>query len=113
MFPSTKLIAVVAVLAAAPAAAPAADQAAVPAPQLHEGDSWAFEETIEHGPGFVEHHKDLRIQSVDSDTMLVGVRLDGAPANFQDHLLGSDWSQRRTIDGKDVVTGRPFSFPLA
>ena len=31
--------------------------------------------------------------------MVVGVKPDGAPVNYQDHIVGLDWSQRLLADG--------------
>ena len=101
-------------VAALPVAARAAEPAEVAAPQLHEGDSWVFDRTLERGTtGFMRGRKDVRIESIDADGMVVGVKPDGAPVNFQDHLEGTDWSKRRNVDGKEVVIGRPFAFPLS
>jgi hypothetical protein len=44
--------------------------------------------------------------------MLVGIKLDGAPTAFQDHMTGLDWSQTRLLDGKQTVSTRPLAFPL-
>ena len=90
-----------------------AEAGSVPAPTLQVGDSWVYDQTHEAGQtGFAEQRVDLAIDRVSSDTMLVGIKRDGAPTAFQDHISGLDWSQRRMVDGKETVTGRPFSFPL-
>lgn len=85
----------------------------VPAPDIKPGDTWLFDRATERGTsGFADQHLDLKVERVDGDTMVVGIKLDGAPVDFQDHLLGSDWSERRMIDGQQTTTGRPLSFPL-
>jgi hypothetical protein len=86
----------------------------IAAPALHAGDSWVFDRTREQGTsGFGRQRLDLKIDRVDSDMMVVGVKPDGAPTDYQEHMTGLDWSQRRIIDGKETTTGRPFSFPMA
>jgi hypothetical protein len=85
----------------------------IAAPALHAGDSWVFDRTREQGTsGFARQRLDLKIDRVDSDMMVVGVKLDGAPTDYQEHMTGLDWSQRRIIDGKEATAGRPFSFPM-
>jgi hypothetical protein len=92
----------------------AAEPAAVPAPNLRPGDSWVYERTIERGTSnFTSQRFDFKIEHVGDDSMVIGIKLDGSPTDFEDHVVGTDWSQRRIIDGKQTVTGRPFSFPLA
>jgi hypothetical protein len=113
MLRSTSLL-LAAALAATPAGVHAADPAVVPPPQMRPGDSWVFDQTFERGTaGFSQNRQDLRVESVDSDAMVVGVKPEGSPTNYEDHVLGLDWSKRRNFDGKDVVTTRPFAFPLA
>jgi hypothetical protein len=113
MYLSTRLL-LAAALSVAPAVAQAAEPAVVPAPQMRAGDSWVFDRTIERGTaGFGRGRKAMKVESVDGDTMIVGVKPDGSPMNFQDVLMGTDWSKRRNIEGKDVVTARPFAFPLS
>jgi hypothetical protein len=86
---------------------------AVAAPTLSTGDSWVYDRRFERGTnGFADRRVVLRIDRVDDDQMLVGIKQDGAPGNFQDHMTGLDWSIRRIIDGKQTVTARPFAFPL-
>jgi hypothetical protein len=100
-------------LGAAPAAALAADPASVSAPTLQPGDSWVYDRTHEQGAnGFARQRIDLVIERVATDTLVVGIKTDGAPGAFEDHISGPDWSQRRIVDGQETVTGRPFSFPL-
>jgi len=100
--------------ALAPFAAPAGDASSVPAPALKAGDSWVFDQTLQKGQnGFGQARLDLTIERLDGDTILVGIKRDGAPTAFEDHRLGPDWSQRRIVDGQETVTTRPFNFPMA
>ncbi|MBV8594396.1 MAG: hypothetical protein JOZ27_08865, partial [Caulobacteraceae bacterium] len=102
------------VLALSPALAIAADSTSIPAPQMREGDAWVFDRTNERGTsGFSQGRQAMRIERVESDTMVLGVKPEGAPTDFQDQVLGLDWSKRRLIMGKEVVTARPFAFPLS
>jgi len=105
--------AVAAGLALVSAQALAAEPSTMPAPSLKPGDSWVFDRAIERGTSsYTSQRFDFRVEHVGADTMIVGIKLDGSPVDFEDHAMGSDWSQRRMIDGKQTVTGRPFSFPL-
>jgi hypothetical protein len=45
--------------------------------------------------------------------MLVGLKPDGSPTAYQDHEVGTDWSQRRLVDGQGTVTTRPLTFPMS
>jgi hypothetical protein len=100
-------------LALLPAAALAADPSSLPAPDLKPGDSWVFDRAFERGTsGFLDRRVDLKIERVGADSMIVGIKPDGAPTAFEDHIVGSDWSQRRLINGEQTTIGRPLSFPL-
>lgn len=99
--------------AISPTSALAADPASVPAPAVQPGDTWVYDRTHEQGTnGFSQQRIDLTIDRIDSETMLVGLKVDGAPSAFMDHITGLDWSQRRMVEGRETVTGRPFFFPL-
>jgi hypothetical protein len=100
-------------LAVLPTRILAADPA-VSAPDLKPGDTWIFDRSIERGTsGYLDQHFDLKIERVDADSMVVGIKVDGSPVDFQDHVVGLDWSQRRMVDGQQTATTRPLSFPLA
>ena len=45
--------------------------------------------------------------------MLVGMKRDGAPMAYEDHVLGSDWSIRHVMNGQDAPTAKPFTFPMS
>lgn len=95
-------------------AAPASPGASVPAPTFKVGDSWVYDETTEKGAnGFGQRRLDYVIERLEGDTMLVGIKADGSPTAFQDHEVGTDWSQRRLVDGQDAVTTRPLTFPMS
>ena len=36
----------------------------------------------------------------------------GAPGGAEEHLMGRDWSLMENLDGREVTTGRPVTFPL-
>jgi len=84
-----------------------------PAPTFQPGDTWVFDRTHEQGAnGYTDERIDLKIESLNSDSMVVGIKADGAPQGFEDHIFGLDWSQSRTFDEKPTIIGRPFSFPM-
>ncbi len=85
----------------------------VPAPNFRPGDSWLFDETVERGvSGFSETRYDLKVERVDDGSMVIGIKRDGAPSDYQDHVDGLDWSLRHLVDGREEVTARPYAFPL-
>ncbi len=86
----------------------------VVAPTFGTGDSWVFDQTVEKGAaGFGETRLDMMVDRVGDDgTMVVGLKRDGAPTAYEDHQVGTDWSQRRVIDGEAQRTTRPFAFPM-
>jgi hypothetical protein len=86
----------------------------ISAPTFQQGDTWVFDRAHEQGSaGYKDERIDLKIESVNSDSMSVGYKPDGAPQDFQDHLMGLDWSQSRVFDEKSTITSRPFSFPMS
>src|ERR1700748_3598445 len=87
---------------------------AIPAPSMRAGDSWVFDQTAEKGQtGFSDDRVDVAVERVDGDTMLVGLKRDGAPTGYVDSIVGADWSRRLLLNGQETVTNRPFAFPLA
>ena len=100
-------------LIVAASAAVAADPPSVPAPDLKAGDAWTYDHSFERGTGgFTEQRVDYKVEHVGADTMVVGLKLHGSPVDFEDHIMGPDWSQRRVYNGKQTVIGQPFAFPL-
>jgi hypothetical protein len=100
-------------IAVFPQAALASVPSSVAAPDLKPGDTWVFDRSMERGTSaFSDRHIDLKVEHVGVDTMVVGIKPDGSPNDFEDHVMGADWSQRRLIDGNQTTTGRPLAFPL-
>lgn len=99
--------------ARAAAAAHSPDPASVSTPVFHVGDAWVFDRSHEKGKtGFTQERVLEQVERVGPDTMLLGVKLDGAPGAFEDHMVGLDLSQRRIVDGESKVSDRFFSFPM-
>ena len=60
-------------------AAVAADPPTVPAPELKAGDTWILQETAERGPtGFKRSREEHTVVRVNSDTVVVGLKVEGA-----------------------------------
>ena len=96
------------------ASANPADPFSVPAPQLNAGDLWILEQTRDRGRnGFLRQRLDLTIERVGSDNMVVGIKPDGAPSDYVDHIAELDWSQKKIFNGKETRIGHLFSFPLS
>ena len=90
-----------------------AEPPVVTGPAFETGDTWVFDQTDQRGAsGFGQQRIDLSIERTDADTMLVGVKRDGAPTAFEDHIVGQDWSQRHIVDGQETPTTRPLNFPM-
>ena len=107
-------LAFIAALSAFSAQALAADLKSTPAPSFKVGDTWVFDQTIEKGQtGFSQVRIDLAIERLNDSTMMVGIKRDGAPTAFEDHVVGKDWSLREVIDGQETATTRPFTFPMS
>ena len=101
-------------LAASAVMAAAPPPVGAPAPTFQPGDTWVFDRTHEQGTAdFKDERFNLKIESVNSDSMVVGFKPDGAPQDYQDRIMGLDWSQSRVFDEKPTVTGRPFAFPMS
>jgi hypothetical protein len=88
------------------------DSPGLPAPTYVAGDTWVFNRTHENGKAFSQERVMLRVERVGADDMLLGIKPDGSPADFEDHRVGLDWSESRVVDGKPMITERVFSFPL-
>lgn len=114
MLSRTLALGLMSVSAAAPIAARGAEPASVPAPTFRVGDSWIYDATIERGTmGFTEGAYEVRIEDVRDDGMIMGVKRQNAPRNYQDQERGLDWSERRLVDGTPTVGERPYDFPLS
>jgi hypothetical protein len=99
------------IVIAAPAMAN--DPRNVQAPALSVGDSWIFSDTVEKGTnGFDQKVLDMTIERLNGATMVIGIKRDGAPGGYEDHMVGADWSKRQVVDGEEQATSRPFNFPL-
>ena len=96
-------------------AAPSAGEPVVlAAPAFKIGDSWVFDETTEKGQtGYSSVRADFTVERIDGDTIALGEKRDGAPTGEVVKIIGADWSRRLVVDGQEVVTNRPFAFPMA
>jgi hypothetical protein len=95
-----------------PSLSRAADEAPAPAPQLKVGDAWVLDHTTQVGQKFTRERLDVSVDSVRSDAMMLGLKLDGAPSAPQEVIQGLDWSIRLLVDDKQTTTARPLRFPL-
>ncbi len=92
-----------------------ADEAnVVRAPTFKPGDTWVFDQTTEKGAaGYGQLRLDLTVERLDSDGMVVGIKRDGAPTEFEDHAVGLDWSQHLLAGGEQKMKTRPLNFPMS
>lgn len=94
------------------AAAPSSDE--VPAPTFKSDDSWVYDFTQQSlAAGFQEYRLRQQVERVESESLILGVKKDGAPTAFEDHILGPDLSHRELINGELTTTVRPLAFPLS
>jgi hypothetical protein len=90
-----------------------AEPGSVPAPTFQVGDTWVYDRTHLAGKGHVSRERVVeRVDRVDSDEMLMGLEVNGASGDFEDHRMGLDLSQRAVVDGQEITTERLFVFPL-
>jgi hypothetical protein len=100
--------------ASAPTAVIAADASSIAAPTFRTGDEWLYHSVIEQGTtGFTEGSYEVKVQDVRDDALVIGIKREGAPTDFQDQQRGLDWSEQRLLDGKLTATDRPYAFPMA
>ena len=91
----------------------AADPTSVPAPSFKVGDSWLLEKTVQKGPtGFSRIRQEVSIDRLDSDSMVIGLKLEGASVAPEEHVAGLDWALKLNINGEQKTTAQPLSFPL-
>ena len=96
---------------AAPAASP--DAPSLPAPTYVPGDTWIYDRTHDVAKkSFTQERVVQTIQRVNSDSLLLGLKLDGSPSDFEDHLAALDLSERRIVNGQPTAGGRMLSFPM-
>ena len=87
---------------------------AAPAPTFAVGDAWTYDRVFERGSaGFDDRRVDLRIDRLGIETMVVGIKPSGATRDFEDHITGLDWSQRRLIDGQRRSPAVRSRFPCS
>lgn len=83
------------------------------APVVKSGDSWTYRTTTERAPAvFDKHDEDSTVDRVSATTVFLETKPTGSPLVPTEQLLGTDWSRSRDINGKQLMTSRPFVFPL-
>lgn len=89
-----------------------ASQAAVGLPDMRVGDSWIVDQTAEKGTNFTQQRVELRLERLDSEAMVVGVRPAGSDKPYEDQMFGRDWSHSHVVGGVETVGERPLAFPM-
>jgi hypothetical protein len=107
--------AAVVLLGHAPASAlePPPAVASVPAPVFKAGDAWVVDQAVQKGTaGFARQRLDQSIERLNSDSMVVSVKADGAQTAPVNRIVGQDWSLKLALDGEQKTTAQPLLFPL-
>jgi hypothetical protein len=84
----------------------------LPLPTYAEGDTWVFDRTHLNGAKFTQERVALRVERVSEDKIILGGKLDGAPGEFEDHLVNRDMSETSLLNDKVQTTNRLMSFPM-
>ena len=86
----------------------------VSAPELKEGDSWVLEYTQEIAPDtWNQSKRQITVVRVNSKDVLISNKQPDANQAARESLVNKDWSEFSMIDGVEVVTAQPMSFPLS
>lgn len=81
-------------------------------PALHADDTWRYKNSTELKGRFGETHDESTVVRTQADAVLLKVHALDSPLQPTELLVGSDWSRFRSVDGREQVVNRPFSFPL-
>ena len=88
-------------------------------PSVKPGDSWTYQATTEHAVNttqqqsqFTEKHYEVTITRAGSENILLSKKERGSKQPPLEILVGSDWSQYRSINGEETVVNQPLKFPL-
>lgn len=83
-------------------------------PAVHTGDSWRYVSTVERGPsGWTQTRDDVIVTRVTGSTIYFSQKQSGSTEPARDVYAGTDWSRIRDVNGKEMVVGRPLSFPMS
>lgn len=81
-------------------------------PALHADDTWRYKNSTELKGRFGETHDESTVVRTQADAVLLKVHALDSPLQPTELLVGNDWSRFRSVDGREQVVNRPFSFPL-
>lgn len=82
-------------------------------PDVHAGDQWTYEATIERAPAVWNKSTiDVTATRVTPTSIYVDIKQSGSTQPPRSLVVGADWSRSRDVNGKQTVVNRPFAFPL-
>lgn len=82
-------------------------------PSVQAGDTWTYRDTVEKGPnGWTQSQNDLTVSHTTSSSIYYTTQASGSTQTPKEAYAGSDWSRLRSVDSKETVVNKPFSFPL-
>jgi hypothetical protein len=83
-------------------------------PALQPQDTWRYLRTTETRPEIWRQvHFEGTVLRSSASTMLIQNREVDSPNPPREILIGQDWSNFRSLGGKETVVHRPFTFPLS
>ena len=83
-------------------------------PVLQPQDTWTFRRTTETQPNVWRqvHFEGTVLRNSASTTLIQNKEVD-SPNPPREILIGSDWSNFRSLSGKETIVHRPFTFPMS
>ncbi|WP_199104452.1 hypothetical protein [Aquitalea sp. ASV11] len=83
-------------------------------PDVKAGDKWTYRITSEKGDtGWTQTRQDLWVNRVSSSAIYISSKASGSSLAPKDSFATRDWGVVRQLGGVEVVTMRPFNFPLS
>ena len=86
---------------------------AIDAPVLKTGDDWIYKNTTEIGANnWTQTKLEVKVVRVTASSLYYSDKVSGSSQAERESIAGTDWSRIRSVNGKETVVNRPFSFPL-
>jgi hypothetical protein len=83
------------------------------APRVSANDTWTYQDTTESRAGWRQTRVDSTVVRAGPTEIVVSDKPSGSTMPPNEHLVGSDWSRARSVNGQQTVVNRPLAFPLS